>query len=170
MAARVRNFSFVGAGLAGGFVFLAIELVLMPPTRFVSSDWILRLIASLMAGPVTLTAPSALSLAVLVPALAMHAALSLAFGYVLCRMTDGVTFWRSLAIGVGFGVALYLFNFYVMTRVFPWFATIRGPVTLLAHVLFGITAVVAHKGLSGTSYTEGPRAGAEARPPHATSA
>jgi hypothetical protein len=149
MARHMRNFSFVGAGLIGGAVFLLVEVILLPATKGLPADWMLRLVATLLAGPGTLGAPPAMAGAAIIPALSMHAALSLAFAYVLCRMVDGQPFWRALAVGLGFGAALYGFNFHVMTGIFPWFVTARGGATLLAHLLFGATTVLTHRGLSG---------------------
>lgn len=136
----------MGAGLTGGAVFLLTELLLLPPTKHVPVDWILRLIALLMAGPVTLTAPPSMVGGLLAPAIGMHAALSLVFGYVFCGIEDMLSFPRALAASIVLGLLLYLFNFHVMTLIYPWFASIRGPATMLAHVLFGVTTVLAHKG------------------------
>ncbi len=139
--------SFVGAGLAGGAVFLLVELLLLPPTKDVPFDWILRLLAAFMAGPVTLTAPRSLDAGLVAPALGMHAAFSLAFGWIFCRMEDTLPFWRAILFSVALAFGLYMFNFHVMTWVFPWWASVRGGATILAHVLFGVTTVLTHKGL-----------------------
>jgi hypothetical protein len=137
----------VGAGLAGGAVFLVVELLLLPPTKHVPFDWILRLLAAFLAGPVTLTAPRSGDPGLIVPALGIHAAFSLAFGWVFCRMEDTLPFWRAILFALALGFGLYMFNFYVMTYVFPWWATVRGGASILAHLLFGVTTVLAHKGL-----------------------
>lgn len=155
MTRRSHPLSFVGAGLAGGAVFLIVELLLLPPTRHVPFDWILRLLASFMAGPVTLNAPHSVEGGLIAPALGMHAAFSLAFGWVFCRMEDTLTFWRAILFSIALGIGIYVFNFYVMTWVFPWWASARGGATILAHVLFGVTTVLAHKGLG--SVRLGPR-------------
>jgi hypothetical protein len=139
--------SFVGAGLSGGAVFLAVELLLLPPTKHVPFNWILRLLAAFMAGPVTLTAPTSMDAGLIAPALGMHAAFSLAFGWAFCRMEDTLPFWRAIVFSAALGFGLYMFNLYVMTFVFPWWATVRGGATILAHVLFGVTTVLTHKGL-----------------------
>lgn len=147
MVRRSHPLSFVGAGLAGGAVFLVFELLLLPPTKHVAFDWILRLLAAFMAGPVTLTAPSSMDAGLVAPALGMHAAFSLAFGWIFCRMEDTLPFWRAILFSIALAFGLYMFNFYVMTWVFPWWASVRGGATIVAHVLFGVTTVLAHKGL-----------------------
>ncbi len=162
VAKRFRPFSFVGAGLAGGLVFLVTELVLLPPTKHVPADWILRLIASLMAGPITLTAPSTLEVGLLAPALGMHAAFSLLFGYVFCQLEDDFSFWGAIVASVLLAVGIYIFDFHVMTRAFPWFASARGGATLLAHIFFGVTTVLTHKGLRSLRLPLATRADAKA--------
>ncbi|HTQ47459.1 MAG TPA: hypothetical protein VMI75_32105 [Polyangiaceae bacterium] len=147
MDRRSHPLSFVGAGLAGGAVFLVVELLLLPPTKHVRFDWILRLLAAFLAGPVTLTSPRSADAALIVPAVGIHAAFSLAFGWVFCRMEDTLPFWRAILFSLALAFGLYMFNFHVMTYVFPWWATVRGGVTILAHLLFGVTTVLAHKGL-----------------------
>jgi hypothetical protein len=128
-------------------VFLLVELLLLPPTKHVHFDWIFRLLAAFLAGPVTLTAPRSIDAGLIVPALGMHVALSLAFGWVFCRMEDTLTFWQAILFSLALAFGLYMFNFYVMTWVFPWWATVRGGATILAHELFGVTTVLTHKGL-----------------------
>ena len=128
-------------------MFLVVELLLLPPTKHVPFDWILRLLAAFLAGPVTLTAPRSGDAGLIVPAVGIHAAFSLAFGWVFCRMEDTLPFWRAILFSLALAFGLYMFNFHVMTYVFPWWATVRGGVTILAHLLFGVTTVLAHKGL-----------------------
>jgi len=47
--------------------------------------------------------------------------------------------------GIVFGVILYAVNLYGFTVIFPWFAQARGWITLIAHGVFGLTAVSAHR-------------------------
>jgi len=37
-----------------------------------------------------------------------------------------------------FGLAMYLLNFYGMTRFFPWFAEARNWVNVVSHLVFGV--------------------------------
>ena len=132
-----------------------VELLFLPLTNHVGFDWIFRLLAAFMAGPVTLHAPRSIDAGLIAPAIGMHAAFSLAFAWVFCRMEDTLTFGRALAFAAVLGFGIYMFDFYVMTWVFPWWITARGVATILAHVLFGVTTVLAHKGLRGMQL--GPR-------------
>jgi hypothetical protein len=148
-AREFRHLTFVGAGLVGGAVFLVVELVFLPITNHLPADWILRLITSLMAGPVALTHPAGQIGGLLITALAVHAALSTAYAVGLCRMEDELSIAGSIAASALMGFAIYLVNFYLMTFAFPWFASARGGATIAAHVLFGVTTALTHKGLKG---------------------
>jgi hypothetical protein len=139
--------SAVGAGLVGGAVFLGVELVFLPLVNHVPADWILRLIASLMAGPVTLSWPAGQIGGLVLTAAGVHAALSVAYAFVLCRVEDELTVGRAIAASALMGLAIYLVNFYLLAPVFPWFASARGGVTLTAHALYGISTALTHKGL-----------------------
>jgi lipid-binding SYLF domain-containing protein len=50
--------------------------------------------------------------------------------------------------GAVFGLVLYLVNFYGFTTAFPWFAMARGPITIITHIIFGVAAAWAYKGLA----------------------
>jgi hypothetical protein len=174
MAARAtatrqyRHLTSIGAGLVGGAVFLVVELVFLPITNHLPADWILRLISSLMAGPIALTHPAGQIGGLLITALAVHAALSTSYALVLCRMEDELSVAGSIAASALMGFAIYLVNFYLMTFVFPWFASARGGATIAAHVLFGVTTALAHKGLRGLrGVSARPRPTQEPTPPAA---
>jgi hypothetical protein len=137
----------VGAGLVGGAVFLVIELVFLPIANHVPPDWILRLIASLAAGPITLSWPAGQIGGLIVDALAAHAALSVAYAIVLCRMEDEVSPPESIAVGALMGFAIYLVNFYLFSLIFPWFVSARGVVTIVAHLAYGVSTALTHRGL-----------------------
>jgi acyl-coenzyme A synthetase/AMP-(fatty) acid ligase len=38
-----------------------------------------------------------------------------------------------------YGLAIYAVNLQGLTAIFPWFSVLRGWVTMLVHVVFGIT-------------------------------
>lgn len=153
MAQPLRPLSYVGAGLAGGAVFLLVELTLLPLTKHLPAIWFLRLVAALQAGPVALYEPTTqwphvpAVVVVVLPALGMHMALSLAFAFVFCKAEDELSLSGSIVVSALLGVALYLQNFYIFTLLFPWFETARGGATILAHVLYGVTTALTHKGL-----------------------
>src|ERR1039457_1323780 len=63
------------------------------------------------------------------------------------------TFHFDLSVGMGllvgavFGLAMYLLNFYAIARYFPWFADLRGWMTMAAHLIFGMTAAIMYRKL-----------------------
>ncbi len=71
----------------------------------------------------------------------MHYSLGVFSGVVLAaifsRLRYGATVSMDLLVGAIFGFVIYIVNFHVLTRVFPWFAESRGMATLLAHLVFG---------------------------------
>jgi hypothetical protein len=50
----------------------------------------------------------------------------------------------AFGIGAGFGILLYLFNFYVMSKAYPWFVEMRTLETFIGHVIFGMMAGFAY--------------------------
>ncbi|MGX6566018.1 hypothetical protein [Cupriavidus necator] len=151
------------AGFTAGVVFLVIEL---------GALWLMgespwgppRMIAAIVLGRDVLS--QAISgLDVLVAALVVHFALSIVFGLILGVIMAPFSFDSSFGmaslVGAVFGVAVYLIDFYGMTRVFPWFAEARGGLSFVAHVVFGLVAGDAYRKLerkeartSGTTIKE----------------
>ncbi|KWR77507.1 hypothetical protein [Cupriavidus sp. IDO] len=134
------------AGFSAGVVFLVIEMVALwmmgenplgPP----------RMIAAIVMGPDVLS-QAGTGAGVMLAALIIHFVLSIVFGLILAVIMAPFSFDSSVGMaslaGAVFGVAVYLINFYGMTRVFPWFAEARGGVSFLAHVVFGLVAADAY--------------------------
>lgn len=134
------------AGLAAGAVLMVLNLLW---SATVSGDSLWRsshLVAALLMGPEEALASSGFNLGVVVVALATHYALGVAFGLALAFIIVGFH-WESNVgamqiIGALFGLALYLFDFYAVAQIFPWFAELRGWPTLVAHLVFGVVAAL----------------------------
>ena len=107
-----------------------------------------RLIAALLLGDPVLQV-GGYSRAVVVAALAVHYFLGTFFGLVLAGLMAPFRFDSSVAMalvaGAVFGALLYLFDFYAMAGVLPWFAELRGWTTVLGHVAFGMTAALIYR-------------------------
>ncbi len=102
-----------------------------------------RLAAAIVMDPAVLTAPAGAT--VMLVATLVHFALSIAYGLALCALVERLR-WRAwLAVGAAFGAALFGINMYGFTALFPWFAAARDPITLAAHVVFGLAAVAAYR-------------------------
>lgn len=54
----------------------------------------------------------------------------------------------ALLVGAAFGLAIYVFNYYVIAPVvFPWFVDARTPTSALIHLVFGAVIGAAYVGL-----------------------
>ena len=73
----------------------------------------------------------------------MHLVLSLVYAAVLAKVIRNLSLAASLFVGGAFGLILYGVNLYAFTAIFPWFIPVRGAITLVAHLVFGITAAAA---------------------------
>ena len=100
-----------------------------------------RLAAAILLGDAVLAPASAPpGLWVTLVAAAVHLVLSVAFAAALWNFVRRSSLRHALLVGAGFGVGLYVLAMHVMTGVYPWFAVARGPITLAAHVAFGMSA------------------------------
>ncbi len=130
------------AGFGAGGIVMVLELAFAAAIG--ADPWRTpRLISALVLGSPALQF-AGYSLEVVIAALAVHYLLGTFFGLVLAaiiapfRLDSGTV--MVVVAGAVFGVLLYLFNFYVITSVLPWFAEMRGWTTLLGHVEFGVMA------------------------------
>ncbi|MCM5678062.1 hypothetical protein M8A51_00775 [Schlegelella sp. S2-27] len=131
------------AGFAAGAILMVLELF-WSAWGTGGSPWeISHMIAAIVAGPGSLGSPG-FDLGVVALALVTHYVLGIAFGLVLAAVMAPFRLDSSagmaLTIGGAFGVLLYLVNFFVLAAWFPWFAEIRGAATLIAHLIFGMSA------------------------------
>ena len=140
------------AGFAAGAVLMVLELV-WAAMMGSSGPWrISQLVAALVLGPDTLQAPGdSFNATVVGVALVTHYVLGVAFGVVLGLLITGFHYDTSpgvmAIIGAGFGAVLYLLNFHGVAQFFPWLAELRGWSTVVAHLIFGITASLLYRSL-----------------------
>lgn len=137
------------AGIAAGAVYLFVELIAL--WLMGESPWgPPRMIAAIVMGRdvLSLAVPSA---GTVLAALVVHFVLAILFALILAGIMAPFSVDSSLGMaslaGALFGVAVYVINFYGMTRVFPWFAEARGSLSFLAHVIFGLVAADAYRKL-----------------------
>jgi hypothetical protein len=130
------------AGFVAGAVLMVLELLWVSLVVGASPWGTSSRIAAILMGPDALQS-TGFSVGVVALALIIHYILGIAFGLVLCAILAPFHLDENLGIaltvGALFGLALYLFNFYGMTRLLPWFVEMRGMATLAAHVVFGMT-------------------------------
>ncbi len=145
-----RNADWTVAAIAGfgaGGILMLLELAFSAAMDL--DPWRMpRLIAAMILGDPVLQV-GGYSLSVLASALAVHYLLGTFFGLVLCALIAPFQLDSShgmvLLAGAVFGVALYLFNFYVIATVLPWFIEARGWTTLLGHVVFGMATALIYR-------------------------
>ena len=133
------------AGFAAGAVLMVLEL-LWATFMSTAGPWrISQLVAALVLGPDTLrSSADSFSVVVVAVALATHYVLGIAFGMVLAFIVAGLHYDTSpvvmAIIGAVFGALLYLVNFHGIAQAFAWLIELRGWTTLIAHLIFGVTA------------------------------
>ncbi|RQS63558.1 hypothetical protein DID96_29630 [Burkholderia sp. Bp8963] len=130
-------------GCAAGVVLVVLELLAMWVTG--QSPWgPPRMIAAIALGRDALAQPATFDLGIMLLALVVHFALSIVFALILSVIVAPFSFDSSVGmaslVGAVFGAAVYLVNFYGMTRWFPWFAEARGWMSLVGHIVFGLVA------------------------------
>jgi len=106
-----------------------------------------RLAAAILMGRDVLPPPASFDLSIMLIAACVHFALSIVYGVMLAVMISRTVMGIAVLVGAGFGAALYAVNLYGFTAIFPWFAEARDWITLLAHVVFGVTAAATYKAL-----------------------
>lgn len=139
---RVPDWPMAAAsGFVAGAVLMVLELLWS--TGFgAAGPWnTAHQVAALIMGPGVLQS-TGFSWPVVLAALVTHYVLGIALGIILAAISAPFRLDSSagmtLLTGAVFGLLVYLFNFYGMERVFPWFAELRGWATLVAHLIFGM--------------------------------
>ncbi len=130
------------AGLSAGVLATLVQLILwwlaeMPVIETLFRD--AHLTAALLMGPDVLPPPTTGRWDILLVATLIHFALSVTYALLPAALIGR---WRSglaLFAGVLYGLCIYGVNLYGFTMLFPWFAVSRDWVTLVAHLVFGMT-------------------------------
>lgn len=139
------------AALAAGSVVLLAWLA-CSITIYDESPWKLpRMMAAMVVGPAALEPQEDLDIALVATGFALHFVLALAFGTLVALVVAGLREGAVAWAGAALGAALYALDLHGMTAFFPWFAPLRTPDTLAAHVLFGIVAATAYRHLAPRS-------------------
>ena len=143
------------SGFAAGAVLMVLDLlwsaIFHPDGPWRTS----HMIAPIFIGADSVhSAPYHFSVAVVSIALATHYALGIVFGLVLGAVMSqfrlDATPNRAALSGAVLGSLLYLVNFGLLVRFFPWLSDLRGWDTHAAHVVFGIVAAVLYWRLKRT--------------------
>lgn len=139
------------AGLAAATLLMAVELAWTAATDEAGPWRIAQLVAAILLGAevAASTAVPVFEPRVAGAALLAHYALGLAFGLLLAWVMTRARLQRewsnALWLGLIFGGALYLIDFYLMVAFFPWFRELRGLPTLIAQLAFGVATVLLYR-------------------------
>ena len=146
----------IWASIIGGLVFAALE-VLMVPLFQGNSPWApLHMIGAIALGPGAMASPDTFDLGIIGTAVVVHMALAILYGVILAFVIARVDMGLAIAIGAIYGFALYLVNFYVFTKWFPWFADARDWISIFTHIVQGALWAWLYKVLEGRTLTESP--------------
>ena len=139
------------AGVIAGVVFMMAEMLMVMAFEGQSPWAPPRMIAAIVLGQGALPPPADFDLRIVATAMMIHFPLAIVYGLVLGWIVHRLGAGFALLIGVAFGLAIYLINFYpIAAAIFPWFAMARGWIGVVTHMLFGLVAVAAYVKLRKT--------------------
>lgn len=139
------------AGIISGVIATGAQLVLWwvftdaLPSIFYRDA---RLTAAMLMGSDVLPPPATFEWKVMIVATFIHFTLSIVYGLILAPLISRLGMVASILIGAVFGLIIYGANMYGMTLIFPWFSAARDWITLVTHIVFGISLAVPYKLLS----------------------
>lgn len=138
------------AGLIAGIIFMMMEMILLAVTG--GSPWgPPRMMAAMVMGEGVLPPPATFDAMIMMVAMVVHFILSILLAVVFAWVLSnwGLSFWGAVAIGAGFGLLVYLINFYPVAAIlFPWFAMARTWISIISHVAFGAALAWAYLALA----------------------
>jgi uncharacterized membrane protein YagU involved in acid resistance len=139
------------AGIIAGAVFMMLEMG-MVWMLMGESPWAPpHMIAAMALGKDVLPPPGTYApfdMKILVTAMMIHFPLSVVYGLVIGWLVHRFDWIGGLAIGVLFGVAIYIVNFYLIApMMFPWFQMAQNWISAFSHAMFGAVAGGAYIGL-----------------------
>lgn len=147
-------------GLVAGVVAAVVQIVLwwlagMALPEMFFRD--VRLTAALVMGSGVLPPPSTPQWDVLLVATLIHFTLSTAYALIPAHLAGRLRSGPTLVVGASYGLVIYLVNLYGFTLLFPWFAVARDWVTLVTHLVFGVTLAEGCRLFTEISYVAVPR-------------
>lgn len=140
------------AGLIAGLIFLILEMLMVPLFGDGSPWGPPRMIAAIVLGEGVLPPPATFDLGIVMVAMLLHFALSILYALTLAFFISRMSTGSAITSRLGFGLVLYLVNFYLFTAMFPWFAMARNWISVFAHLVFGLVAAWSYKGLQGAHH------------------
>lgn len=143
----------VWAAIVAGVVFMMLEMVLVATMGGGSLWGPPRMIGAMVLGKDVLPPPATFDAGVMMTAMIVHFVLSIVYG---TFVGWAISRWRlglgaSIALGLAFGLILYLVNFYGFTAIWPWFAMARNWISVFAHLMYGLVLAWTYHAMAGKS-------------------
>ena len=150
------------ASLVAGLAFALLDTGLDWALRGFSPWTPLRKTAAIVLGPDTLSPSDSVAPTIVLVAIALHFALSMAYGTLLALILPTINRTWVVLFGGFYGLALYYINFYGFNAFSPWFADERDWLSIASHLVFGVVLAYAYATISA----HGPRQAEPPRPTH----
>jgi uncharacterized membrane protein YagU involved in acid resistance len=139
----------IAAGMVAGIVATGVQIAFWWLFLDDALPWNLyrdaRLTAAMLLGPEVLPPPSTLDWTVMAVATFIHFMLSIAYSLVLACLICRLGMMLSLAMGLIYGLGIYVVNMYGVTFIFPWFSEVRDWITIVTHAVFGLSLAGTYK-------------------------
>lgn len=128
------------AGIIAGFIFLFLNIFLVPILLGGNMWVIIRLFSSILFGHIILAPPATYNLTALVACIIINFVLSELYTILIAFVLHKYGLATGIIGGAVFGLAIYLINFYSLSYFFPWFFVLRSWPFVMTHILFGAIA------------------------------
>lgn len=139
--AALRALPAIQAGLAAGVIALLL-LQFVGIAIYDESPWkLMRMLAALARGPAVLEPEDEFDAGLVALGTFLFLSLSVLYSLALAALVSEAPRRSAAAIGIAFGLTLYVANFHAFTALFPWFIPYRTFDTMLVHAIFGFAAV-----------------------------
>lgn len=135
----------IWSGLISGVIFIVLLMSLFTIFTGISGWAPINMIAGIVMGRNLIMPLHEIDPGTAVTGFLIHFVLSAIYGTVLVSLIRKTGKIAAVFIGLVFGLALYLINFYGFTEIFPWFAEARNWATILTHLIFGTSAAYTYK-------------------------
>lgn len=143
------------AGIVAGILATGIQLFLW--WIFLDAvPWMLyrdaRLTAAILMGREVLPPPATFDRTVMIVATLIHFAISIAYSLILADLISRLRMLLSLLAGATYGLVLYGINMYGLTIIFPWFSEVRDWITIVTHIVFGVSMAGTYQAFAGQGH------------------
>jgi hypothetical protein len=136
------------SGLIAGAVFMMLEMLMVWAFMGQSPWGPPRMIAAMAYGREVLPPPATFDLGVVMAAMIIHFMLSWVFALAFGWAFGGLAMGSAILAGAVMGLVIYFVDFYAFTAIWPWFANARNWVSIVAHIVFGITLAWSYKAMA----------------------